>query len=129
MRKRPPDRRTSWTQKVRIGGQVFYLGFGEYEDGSLAELFIDASKEGTYVRGILGAFARLSSVALQHEVPVEEVAKCLRDCNFPPQGQVEGSPAVAECTSVVDWIAQEAEVAYGRKEGGENPNTNTTLPT
>ena len=111
MRKRPPDRRTSWTQKVRIGGQVFYLGFGEYEDGSLAELFLDANKEGTYVRGILGAFAKLASVALQCGAPVEEVAKCLRDCNFPPQGQVEGSPAVQACTSVVDWIAQGADAA------------------
>lgn len=115
-RMRPPDRRASWTQKVRIGGVTYYLGFGERSDGRLAEVFITATKEGAFVRGVLDALARTMSVALQCGAPVAEVAGALRGCTFPPDGPVAGSPAVTTCLSVVDWIAQEMMTAYGQGE-------------
>jgi len=38
-----PNRRASWTQKARIGGQTVYLGFGEYPNGDLGEIFVEVS--------------------------------------------------------------------------------------
>lgn len=125
-RERLPDRRTSWTQKVHIGDgnngnvkQTFYVTFGEYPDGRLGEVFIEAHKEGTFTRGIISGAARLTSIALQCGAKVEDVVHSLRYLNFPPNGPVEGSPVVKQCTSVLDWIAQEIVAAYpGGKSNG-----------
>src|SRR5262245_40032836 len=45
-RRRLPDRRAGYTQKARIGNHKVYLRTGEYEDGTLGEIFIDMHKEG-----------------------------------------------------------------------------------
>lgn len=116
-RERLPDRRRSFTQKVKIPDatgalQTFYLTMGEYDDGRLGEVWIEAHKEGTFARGVLGALARMVSIALQCGVSVEEVVKTLRHLNFPPRGDVTGSAAVAKASSVADWVAQEIEAAY-----------------
>lgn len=112
MRTRPPDRRATWRQKARISGQKFFVDFGEYDDGRLCEIFVEAAKEGAFVRGILGALARMVSMSLQCGATPQEVCKALRYCTFEPNGDVTGSPAVKTCTSLVDWIAQEIEAAY-----------------
>ena len=114
MRERLPDRRKSWRQKVKIGpeGQTFYLDCGEYPDGRLGEIWIDAHKEGTFARGILSSLARMVSISLQSGVTVEEVVGSLRYMNFPPNGDVVGEHTrVTQCTSVSDWIAQEIDNA------------------
>lgn len=116
-RERLPDRRRSWTQKVKIPDAngvptTLYLTFGEYPDGRLGEVWIDAAREGTFLRGVLGALARMVSFALQLGVPPAEVVATLRGLSFPPCGRVTGSPAVAACASVPDWVASEIEAAY-----------------
>ena len=45
-RRRLPDRRAGYTQKARIGNHKIYLRTGEYEDGTLGEIFLDMHKEG-----------------------------------------------------------------------------------
>ena len=42
-RRRLPARRNGFTQEARVGGQKVYLRTGEYEDGSLGEIFIDVA--------------------------------------------------------------------------------------
>lgn len=119
-REKLPSRRKSWTQKVKIENQTFYCTFGEYPDGRLGEVFIEAHKEGSFLRGVLGSNARMVSVALQHGCPVHEVVKTLRHLNFPPNGEVvdqDGYSEVRVCSSVMDWIAQEIENTYCRSPG------------
>jgi hypothetical protein len=117
MRERLPGRRNSWIQKVRIGEpgsqHTYYCSFGEYTDGRLGEIFIDTAKDGSFARGVIGALARMASIALQCQAPIEEVVHSLRDLDFPPNGKVTGEyTQVKECTSVMDWVAQEIELAY-----------------
>ena len=112
-----PARRRSWTQKARIPDaqgvlQTFYLSCGEYDDGRLGEVWLEAHTEGTFTRGVLGALARMISLSLQHAVPVSQIVHTLRDMNFPPRGPVSGTSACTEATSVVDWVARELEAAY-----------------
>lgn len=110
-RKTLPSRRRQWTQKAKIGGQTVYLCCGEHADHALGEVFLDASKTGTFVRGILGALGRVISLAIQCGTPVEEVVKVMRDLDFPPNGDAIGSDAGA-VKSVVDWAAREIEHEY-----------------
>ena len=107
-----PSRRSSWIQKVRIGGQTFYLDVGQYPDGRPGEIFLDASKYGSFTRGICYAFARMTSLALQEGVPLEKIIRMLNSLNFPPNGQVIGSPNCSEATSVANWIGTELGVVY-----------------
>ena len=44
-RNKVPDRRKGYIQKAIVGGHKVYLHTGEYEDGSLGEIFIDMHKE------------------------------------------------------------------------------------
>ncbi len=91
MRTKLPDRRNSWTQTVKIENQRFYLTCGEREDESLGEIWLEAHKMGTFSRGVLGALARMISVALQCGASVSEIVNALKGLNFPPQGYVSGS--------------------------------------
>jgi ribonucleoside-diphosphate reductase alpha chain len=114
-RERLPDRRKSWTQKVRVSGHSFYLTCGEYGDGRLGEIFITCDKVGTFVRGVLDGVARMASIALQCGASVEDVVKALEHANFPPQGIVEageGTSRVETCSSVLDWVAKEIKGRY-----------------
>lgn len=112
MREPLPDRRYSWTQRVVIDGQSVYLTVGEYEDGRPGEVFIDVSRQGTFLRGVMGSLARTISVALQCGAGVDVIVHALRGLDYPPAGPVSGSPSVTECVSVTDWIASELRARY-----------------
>ncbi|MGB9913653.1 MAG: vitamin B12-dependent ribonucleotide reductase, partial [Candidatus Kapaibacteriota bacterium] len=68
-RRKLPKRRKGWIREASIGGHKIYLRTGEYEDGTLGEIFIDMYKEGAAFRGLLNSFAILASKALQYGVP------------------------------------------------------------
>lgn len=112
MRETLPDRRHSWTQKVRIDGQTVHMGVGEYPDGRPGEIFIDVAKQGTFLRGVMSALARTISIALQCGADVGVIVHALRGLEYPPSGRVEGSRAVDSCSSVTDWVASELRAAY-----------------
>lgn len=113
-----PDRRQVWRQKVRIldasnGGSTFYVDFGEYPDGRLAEVFITSHRSGTFVRGALDSLARSVSLALQSGTSPRDMARQLRWQDYPPQGKVEApGSSVTECTSIADYIGQEILACY-----------------
>lgn len=110
-----PSRRSLWTQRVRVQGQTLHLGFGEYPDGRLAELWIDASKEGTFLRDSLHALAMSISLGLQHGIPVEEFVDVMLGTDSEPKGVVEtleGRFEIESCTSVFDLLAQLMKLAY-----------------
>ena len=64
-RERLPNRRKSYTQKAIVGGHKVYLHTGEYEDGTLGEIFIDMHKEGAAFRSLMNNFAIAISIGLQ----------------------------------------------------------------
>ena len=113
-----PSRRSVWRQKAKIPDEngryyTFYCEFGENEKGELKEIFIESAKEGTFVLGILGTLARLVSVALQCDTPLEEIVKSMKGLCYPPCGIIQSEESlVKECTSIADWIAQEIENCY-----------------
>lgn len=97
-----------------IGGVTCYMTAGEYEDGTLGEIFIDIAKAGSAIRATMDAFAKNFSIALQQGTPLRTLLHAHRGTDFQPNGPVvgEGSP-VANCTSIIDWVLQELEYLYG----------------
>ncbi len=92
-RRRLPDRRAGYTQKARIGNHKIYLRTGEYEDGTLGEIFLDMHKEGAAFRSMTNCFAIAVSLGLQHGVPLEEFVDAFVFTRFEPNGIGHGQPA------------------------------------
>lgn len=116
-RKRLPNRRSGYTQKVKINGQSVYLRTGDYENGQIGEIFIDMHKEGAAFRSILNNFAIAISLGLQHGVPLEEFVDAFVFTKFEPSGVVFGHDRIKMATSVIDYIFRELAVSYlGRED-------------
>lgn len=116
-RRELPQRRNGFTQKVNIGGHTLYLRTGEYESGEVGEVFIDMPGMSEEYRTLMQQFARAISMALQYDVPLDALARAFCDMPFAPSGVVEGSPAVTEACSVLDYIFQELVKTYGAVRG------------
>ncbi len=111
-RKALPHRRKGYTQKASIGGHKVYLRTGEYEDGTLGEIFIDMHKEGAAYRSLMNCFAIAISLGLQHGVPLEEFADAFVFTRFEPNGIVSGNKAITMSTSTIDYIFRELAISY-----------------
>jgi ribonucleoside-diphosphate reductase alpha chain len=111
-RRRLPDRRAGYTQKARIGNHKIYLRTGEYEDGTLGEIFLDMHKEGAAFRSMTNCFAIAVSLGLQHGVPLEEYADAFLFTRFEPNGIVQGNPHIKMSTSIIDYIFRELAITY-----------------
>jgi ribonucleoside-diphosphate reductase alpha chain len=111
-RRRLPHRRAGYTQKARIGGHKIYLRTGEFEDGTLGEIFIDMHKEGAAFRSLMNCFAISISLGLQHGVPLDEFVDAFVFTRFEPNGGVFGNPYIKMSTSVIDYIFRELAVSY-----------------
>ena len=112
-KRRPlPGRRTGYTQKARVGGHKVYIRTGEYEDGSLGEIFIDMHREGAAFRSLMNCFAIAISLGLQYGVPLEEFVEAFVFTRFEPNGPVQGHDNIKMTTSVIDLIFRELALSY-----------------
>ncbi len=107
-----PARRSGYNQEARIGGHKVYLRTGEYEDGTLGEIFIDLAKEGATLKGILSCFAIAVSKGLQYGVPLEEFVDTFTFQTFEPRGMVEGHSNIKMANSIVDYVFRALGVEY-----------------
>ncbi len=102
-RKTLPAKRYGFTQKAKINGQVLFMRTGEYNDGTLGEIFVDLAKEGSTLRSLMNCFAIAVSVGLQYGVPLEEFVEKFVFTKFEPAGMVD-HPNIKTTTSLVDFV-------------------------
>ena len=119
-RTRLPDRRKGYIQKSTVGGHKVYLHTGEFDDGSLGEIFIDMHKEGAAFRSLMNNFAISVSLGLQYGVPLDEYVDAFVFTRFEPAGEVTGNDRISRATSILDYIFRELAVSYlGREDLAE----------
>jgi ribonucleoside-diphosphate reductase alpha chain len=112
-----PSKRNGWLREAVVGGHKVYLRTGEYEDGSLGEIFIDMYKEGASFKGLMNCFAVLASKALQYGVPLEELVDTFTFTRFEPAGSVQGHEAIKNATSILDYVFRALGYEYlGRQD-------------
>ena len=107
-----PSRRSGYTQKAIVGGHKLYLRTGEYEDGTVGEIFLDMHKEGAAFRSLMNCFAIAISLGLQHGVPLEEFVEAFVFTRFEPNGPVKLNDRIKMSTSIIDYIFRELAVTY-----------------
>ncbi len=133
-RHRLPTKRHGFVREAVVGGHKVYLRTGEYEDGSLGEIFIDMYKEGASFKGLVNCFAVLTSKALQYGVPLEELVDTFTFTRFEPAGAVQGHEAIKNATSILDYVFRALGYEYlGRQDfvhvkAVDEPKTNGHAP-
>lgn len=112
-KRRPlPTKRRGYTQKAKVGGHKLYIRTGEYENGSLGEIFLDLGKEGTQTKAWAAAFAISVSLGLQYGVPLEEYVDAFIETKFEPNGTVMEHPDVRMTQSMIDLIFRDLAINY-----------------
>lgn len=124
---RLPKKRAGFTQEARIAGHKIYLRTGEYEDGTLGEIFIDMHKEGAAFRSLMNCFAIAVSLGLQHGVPLSEYVNSFVFTRFEPQGMVD-HPNIKSATSVIDYIFRVLGMEYLRRTDFVHVKPDTSDP-
>ncbi len=118
-RERLPDERHSITHKFAVGEQEGYLTVGLYDDGRPGEIFVKIAKEGSTVSGLMDAIALLTSLSMQYGVPLEDLARKLRNTRFEPYGRTNNRD-IPWATSLVDYIFRWLELKF---VSGAAPNS------
>jgi hypothetical protein len=76
-RKRLPNRRAHMLLNIEAGGFRYVAGVGYYDDGRLAEIFLNAEKGGAAVDDAARDSAVVASIALQHGVNPDMLRRAL----------------------------------------------------
>ncbi|HJW93136.1 MAG TPA: vitamin B12-dependent ribonucleotide reductase [Thermoanaerobaculia bacterium] len=103
VRRKLPDERESITHKFSIGGHEGYITVGKYEDGAPGEIFITMAKEGSTISGLMDSFATMTSLALQHGVPLQLLVDKFTHTRFEPSGFTK-NPEIPMAKSIMDYI-------------------------
>jgi ribonucleoside-diphosphate reductase alpha chain len=111
VRERLPRKRRSSTFKFRVADCEGYVTVGEYADGRPGELFINVSKQGSTLAGIMDAFAVSISLGLQHGVPLVTFVSKYANTRFEPAGMTD-DPELRIATSLLDYIFRRLALDY-----------------
>jgi len=112
VRRRLPKERPALTHKFCVAGHEGYITVGLFEDGRPGEVFIRMSKQGSTVSGLTDAIGVMTSVALQHGVPLGALSEKFKNTRFDPQGVATGHPSIRTATSILDYIFRWLEVRF-----------------
>lgn len=116
-----PDERLGRTWELKLDGTKIFLRSGEFNDGSLGEIFVDLGfKEGSTVRGLMNQFAISVSMSLQRGVPLETLVDKFVYTKFEPHGLVRGHKQIKSASSIIDVIFKVLGLHYLNKEQFSN---------
>lgn len=106
-----PRQRRSRTYKFRISDLKGFFTVSEYEDGTPGELFINVSKQGSTLAGLMDSFAISVSHGLQYGVPLKSYVKTLMSTSFAPAG-ITDDPEIRTASSITDYIVRRLALDY-----------------
>ena len=111
VRQRLPKKRRSQTIKFRVADTEGYINVGEYDNGSVGELFLRVAKQGSTLAGIMDAFAISISMGLQYGVPLSAYVKQFVGTRFEPSGMTD-DPDFRIATSILDYVFRALAYEY-----------------
>jgi len=124
-RRHLPSTREAVTHKFSINGHEGYLTIGIHEDGSPGEIFIKMSKAGSTLSGLINAFCRAFSLALQYGLPLDDAIARFREMRFEPMGPTS-NPRIPQARSIVDYTVQYLALHFGPEAVNGTPDEITS---
>jgi ribonucleoside-diphosphate reductase alpha chain len=106
-----PVTRNSITHKFAVMGHEGYLTIGLFDDGRPGEIFVKMAKEGSTMSGLVQAFCRAFSLAVQYGLPLPEATSRFKGMRFEPMGATS-NPDIPEVLSIVDYVARYLELHF-----------------
>lgn len=106
-----PRVRNSKTFAFKVADSKGYVTVGEYEDGTPGEMFINFSKHGSTLRGIMDAFAISVSHGLQYGVPLKTYVNAFMSTSFAPAGLTDDAE-IRTASSITDYIFRRLALSY-----------------
>jgi hypothetical protein len=77
-RERLSSRRGSLSFNFKHGSRLYHATVSRFDDGRVAEIFLDADKIGSDVQQHASSAAVLASIAMQHGVAVETIIHAVK---------------------------------------------------
>lgn len=117
VRKRLPKTRASRTFEFSVGDLKGFVTVGEYDSdtpgkrGAPGEIFVNVSKQGSTLAGIMDAFAIAVSHGLQYGVPLEAYVDAFRGMRFEPAG-ITDDPDIRLASSLMDYLFRKLALEY-----------------
>lgn len=111
VRRSLPRVRNSRTYRFVVADLKGFFTIGEYEDGTPGELFINVSKQGSTLSGVMDAFATSVSQGLQYGVPLKRYVKSFRGSSFAPSGITDDTD-IRTASSITDYIFRRLALDY-----------------
>ncbi|MQB00920.1 MAG: hypothetical protein GEU78_11620 [Actinobacteria bacterium] len=111
VRHKMPKKRTGKTFKFRVGDTEGYLTAGEFDDGTLGEIFLKVAKQGSTLAGIMDAFAITISMGLQYGVPLSDYVRQFVGTRFEPSGMTD-DPDFRLASSILDYVFRLLALEY-----------------
>ncbi len=106
-----PQVRSSRTYKFHIADLKGFFTVSEYEDGTPGELFINVSKQGSTLSGLMDSFAISVSHGLQYGVPLKSYVRTLMGTSFAPSG-ITDDKDIRTASSITDYITRRLALDY-----------------
>jgi len=111
VRRKLPRKRHSNTYHFEVADLDGFFTVGEYDDGTPGELFINVSRQGSTLAGLMDSFAISVSHGLQYGVPLKSYVKTLRGTSFAPFG-ITDDPDIRTASSITDYIVRRLALDY-----------------
>ena len=111
IRRKLPKVRTSKTYHFEIADLDGYFTVGQYDDGTPGEVFVNISKQGSTLSGLMDSFAISMSHGLQYGVPLKSYVKTLRGTSFAPAGITDDTD-IRTASSITDYIVRRLALDY-----------------
>lgn len=121
-RRKPPTGRYGTTYHLRMGGVDGYITINNYpveeaddyeEAIEPCEVFIRLSKVGSTISGMCDVIGILMSLSLQYGVPIETIARKLKNTQFEPSGFLaEPIEGIRSAGSITDFLGKLLETLY-----------------
>lgn len=111
VRRKLPRKRKSTTYHFEVADLDGFFTVGEYDDGMPGELFINVSRQGSTLAGLMDSFAISVSHGLQYGVPLKSYVKTLRGTSFAPFG-ITDDPDIRTASSITDYIVRRLALDY-----------------
>jgi ribonucleoside-diphosphate reductase alpha chain len=116
-RVRPARKRPGHIHEFDINGLAAHLTITELPDGRPGEIFLKVGKQGSTLTGLCEALSLMTSLALQHQVPLVEIVRRLINMRLEPTGTT-GDPEIPTTTSLADYLGRRLAADYLNPDDG-----------
>jgi ribonucleoside-diphosphate reductase alpha chain len=104
-RRRLTTTHNSITHDFDVAGFPGVITAGLYDDGTVGEIFVKMSKEGSTIGGFCNSWARAFSMMLQLGMPFAEACEKFTEMGFEPSGHTT-TKEIGRAKSIVDYAAK-----------------------